>query len=445
MKPIEPDDTSLRQVHTTGVFLEKPGRLQEALAKNAQWNERFKIDGSINKRVHSLENSLLKLRHIEEDLGDEIQKLRHVEEDLGVEIRKATGLSDDEDTVQLRLDKKPAEKLERWSDDPCEFEEYDEFADFEDETVPVNVVPLETNTKDDAKKPEGPFVVLIRHGRTPYNNMQLFTGWADPPLAEEGVEDAKNAGRVLKRHGFEFDVVYTSWLTRAIQTAYYALAELDCVWLPIIKSWRLNERMYGNLTGKSKKMIANEYGEDQLKKWRRGYTIRPPPTSSYSLSYPGNDERRAKHFKDIRISVRETINRSLEQRKLSIHRKFPKSESLKDCMDRSIPFYTERIQREAVEKGKRVLITSHENAIRGILMHLCDIPEEAMNQLHLPNGLPLVYDIKGRCISLLDDGSGKDPMDAHDFGPAAKYLFKPCELDDAFFEEMEAQNSDLSL
>lgn len=248
-------------------------------------------------------------------------------------------------------------------------------------------------------------------------------------MAQEGVEDAKNAGRLLKRRGYEFDVVYTSWLTRAIQTAFYALIELDAVWLPIIKSWRLNERMNGALTGKSKQMIANEYGEDQLKKWRRGYTIRPPPTSSYSLSYPGNDERRAKHFKDLPISFRETLNRSLEKRRLSIHRKFPKTESLKDCMDRSIPFYTKRIQEEAIEKGKRVLITSHENAIRGILMHLCDIPEEAMNQLHLPNGLPLIYNIRGRCISLLDDGSGKDPMEIHDFGPAAKYLFRASELD----------------
>jgi len=111
-------------------------------------------------------------------------------------------------------------------------------------------------------------------------------------------------------------VVYTSWLTRAIQTAYYALSELDAVWLPLIKSWRLNERHYGALTGKSKKKVANEYGEEQLKKWRRGYTIRPPKTSSYSPLYPGNDERRAKHFDDISIAWRETINRSIEQRRL---------------------------------------------------------------------------------------------------------------------------------
>jgi len=101
-----------------------------------------------------------------------------------------------------------------------------------------------------------------------------------------------------------------------------------------------------------------------------------------------------------------------------------------------IPYYTDRIMQEAVSKGKRVLITSHENAIRGILMHLCSIPEEAMNQLHLPNGVPLVYNVKGKCITLLDDGSGEDPMQVYDFGPAAKYLFKPCELTDDFFEEV---------
>jgi 2,3-bisphosphoglycerate-dependent phosphoglycerate mutase len=422
MNPIEPDDTSLAQVHTTGVYLEKPGALEEALKKNKKWNEPMEVEGNVKKRVDSLEKSLVKLRQVEEELGETIRFSSSKGIDAATKVPRTT---------------------KRWSDDPCEFEEYDEFNDFEEAEVVVpvvNIVPLD-ESKGNVPKQEGPFVVLIRHGRTPHNNMQLFTGWEDPPLAVEGVEDAKNAGRLLKRHGFEFDVVYTSWLTRAIQTAYYALDELDAVWLPIIKSWRLNERMYGDLTGKSKKMIANQYGEDQLKKWRRGYTVRPPPTSSYSLSYPGNDERRAKHFKDLPISIRETINRSIEQRKLSIHRKFPKTESLKDCMDRSIPFYTERISREAVEKGKRILITSHENAIRGILMHLCDVPQEAMNGLHLPNGLPLVYNVKGRCITLLDDGSGKDPMDAHDFGPAAKYLFTPCELDDAFFKEMEAKAS----
>jgi 2,3-bisphosphoglycerate-dependent phosphoglycerate mutase len=263
-------------------------------------------------------------------------------------------------------------------------------------------------------------------------------------LAEGGVADAIRAGRLLKRHGFEFDVVYTSQLTRAIQTAMYILDELGTIWLPMVKSWRLNERMYGALTGKSKKMIENEYGKEQLVQWRRGYKIKPPAVSSFSPDYPGNDERRTRHIRDLRISWSETLARSLEQRKLVIHRKFPKAESLYDCMQRSIPFYTDRILTEAVAKQKRVLITSHENAIRGIFMHLCDIPEEAMQQLHLPNGLPLVYDIKGKCITLLEDdleeeegSSSFKKITVHDFGPAAKYLFRACELDDAFFEAME--------
>ena len=112
----------------------------------------------------------------------------------------------------------------------------------------------------------------------------------------------------------------------------YCIDELDATWLPMVKSWRLNERMYGALTGKSKQMIANEYGEDQLKKWRRGFKIQPPPVSSYSLNYPGNDYRRTKYVKDLRVSLSETINRSLEAKKFQIHRKFPKTESLWDCV-----------------------------------------------------------------------------------------------------------------
>lgn len=184
----------------------------------------------------------------------------------------------------------------------------------------------------------------------------------------------------------------------------------------------------GDLTGKSKKMVANIYGKDQLKKWRRGHKVRPPPVSSYSFNYPGNDERRIKYVNDMRISFTDTICRSIENRKFTIHRKFPKCESLKDCMARSIPFYTQKIVPEAIANNKRVLITSHENAIRGILMELCEIPEECMNDLHLPNGVPLIYNVKRKCISLLPDGSNEDQLEKYDFGSAAKYLFRPCEI-----------------
>ncbi|CAJ1949642.1 unnamed protein product [Cylindrotheca closterium] len=400
MEPVEPSDMSRKLLHTNGQFLQKPGKTLEILGHES---------GPI-----SIQNNC-QMQRRELTLQDSMNSLRY---GATSETEERVGLVSGEDSG----------RAERWSDDPCEFEEYDVFAE-EIEGDGEEIVPtiLSSNKLLSNQTLEGPFIVLIRHGRTPHNQMELFTGWEDPPLAEEGVEDARNAGRLLKRHGFEFDVVYTSWLTRAIQTAYYTLEELDQLWLPMVKSWRLNERFYGDLTGKSKKMIANKYGEEQLKKWRRGYTIRPPPVSSYSLNYPGNDERRAKHFKDLRFSFRESMARSLEMKRLSFHRKFPKTESLKDCMDRSIPFYTKRIKGEAIRKGKRVLITSHENALRGILMHLCEIPEEAMNQLHLPNGLPLVYDVKRKCLYLLDNGSGKNPAESHDFGPAAKYLFSPCE------------------
>lgn len=429
MNPLPPAEGKISQAHTSGIFLEKPGLLKEALKRNEEWDS--VVPGSFGQtvevnRVSTLEKSLLKLK----------------EEQAVTAAGGSPIVVDPNDDGQLIVTNMangaPKVPLEESSDDN-EFEEFDKQTP--EAEVKLNIQKADEESPGIVKQGQSkdPVVVFIRHGRTPHNNLGLFTGWEDPPLAPDGVEDAKNAGKLLKLHGFEFDVVYTSWLTRAIETAWYAMDELDEPWLPMVKSWRLNERMYGALTGKSKQMIANEYGEDQLKKWRRGFKIQPPPVSSYSLSYPGNDYKRTKYVKDLRISVMESINRSIEAKQIQIHRKFPKSESLWDCMQRSIPFYTQRIVPEAVNEGKRVLITSHENAIRGILMHLCEIPEEAMSQLHLPNGLPLVYNVKRKCITLLDDGSGKDPMEAHDFGPAAQYLFRPCELDDDFFEQMEQQ------
>jgi len=270
-----------------------------------------------------------------------------------------------------------------------------------------------------------PVVVIIRHGKTENNKLGLFTGWDDAPLAKEGFQEAKEAGQLLKSQGFEFDVVYTSWLSRAMETAWLILDELESLWVPTIKTWRLNERMYGALTGLSKSMVKQRYGEKKFKMWRRGYKVRPLRASSFSPNYPGNDKRYVKYLRDIRFSVSESVIRSFESGKFSLHRKFPKTESLKDCMDRTIPFYVNRIVPDAVEKGKRVLISSSENAIRGLLMHLCDIPEEKISQLDIPNGVPIVYDPQSRCIKLLDDGSGRNPLEVHNFGPAAEYLFAP--------------------
>lgn len=214
----------------------------------------------------------------------------------------------------------------------------------------------------------------------------------DAPLAREGREEARMAGKLLKAHGFEFDVVYTSWLSRAIETAWLVIDEMDAIWLPIIKSWRLNERMYGSLTGKSKSMVSQKYGEKQFMAWRRGYSVKPPPVSSFSVHYPGNDPR-YKLINDIRISVSETIMRSFDSGRPTIYRKLPKSESLKDCMDRTIPYYEQQIVPEALNKGKRVLISSSENAIRGLLMVLCDIPQDKISGLEIPNGEHLLIGI----------------------------------------------------
>jgi 2,3-bisphosphoglycerate-dependent phosphoglycerate mutase len=235
-------------------------------------------------------------------------------------------------------------------------------------------------------------IVIIRHGKTEHNKLGLFTGWEDAPLAEDGVEEARAAGRLLKRYNFEFDLVYTSWLSRSIETAWLVMSEMDCVWLPMVKTWRLNERMYGSLTGLSKKMVKQRHGDKQFKAWRRGYSTPPPPVSSFSPLYPGNDQRYEKYLNDVRFSVRESLIRSIEKGRISLHRKLPKSESLKDCMDRTIPFFTECIVPQAIDQGKRVLISSSENAIRGLLMHLCDIPEDKITELEIPNGLPIIFE-----------------------------------------------------
>ena len=247
--------------------------------------------------------------------------------------------------------------------------------------------------------------------------------------------EAREAGRLLKLHGFEFDVVYSSWLSRAIDTALYVLDELDSLWLPMVKTWRLNERHYGELTGLSKQMVKQRHGQKQFNAWRRGYNTSPPKVSSFSQHYPGNDRRYLKYLTDVRFSVHESVIRSIERGQPVLHRKLPKAESLKDCMDRTIPFFTERIIPEALDQGKRVLISSSENAIRGLLMHLCDIPEDKITELEIPNGLPIVFDIKSKCVKLLDDGSGRDPLEVYNFGNAASYLFRPCANEDGSPDE----------
>jgi len=275
-------------------------------------------------------------------------------------------------------------------------------------------------------------VVIIRHGKTGHNKLGLFTGWEDVSLAEEGRAEATQAGRLLAKHGVHFDVVYTSWLSRAIETAWLVLVELDAMWLPIHKSWRLNERMYGALTGLSKKKTRTVYGEQQFKKWRRSYNTKPPAVSSFSQHYPGNDQRYVDNVLDVRISAKETLIRSLERGKISIHRKLPRTESLKDCMERTIPYWVNNIEGDAIAKGKSVLVASSENAIRGLLMHLLKIPTEEISNIEIPTGLPLIFDMRYKCLKLLEG-------DFHDynFGKGADLLFTPCEIPDDEYDELD--------
>ena len=291
----------------------------------------------------------------------------------------------------------------------------------------VNVVQSKLGMQAAYNQYDKPVMVIIRHGQTEYNKLGLFAGWDDAPLAAEGREEAMAAGKLLKAHGIEFDVVYTSWLSRAIDTAWIILNELDSLWLPIVKSWRLNERMYGALTGMSKKMIAQRHGEEKYKKWRRSYSTRPPKISSFHSAYPGNDDRYVKYVKDVRVSVFESAIRSLAHGRLEIHRNFPKTESLKDCMRRTIPYYKNVIKHGSVDAGKNILIASSKNAIRGLLMHLCDIPEDQIHEIEIPTGLPLIYDYETKRIRLLDDGQYplERPIQRHEFGKGFQYLFYP--------------------
>lgn len=279
------------------------------------------------------------------------------------------------------------------------------------------------------KEKDRQWIVIIRHGKTEHNKLGLFTGWEDAQLAPEGRQEARGAGQLLRRHGIKFDVVYTSWLSRAIETAWIVLNGLDSLWLPMIKTWRLNERMYGALTGLSKQMIKEIHGEEQFMKWRRGFSHRPPATSSFSATYPGNDPRYA-DVKDMPFSLFETCIRTIAHGKIQLHRKLPKTESLKDCILRTLPFYTGTIKPDAIDKGKNVLIASSENAIRGLLMHLCDIPIDKVHNIEIPTGLPLILDIENKRIRLLDDGTGLDPLERYSFGKAPDLLFKPCYEDE---------------
>ncbi|HUU13804.1 MAG TPA: 2,3-diphosphoglycerate-dependent phosphoglycerate mutase [Terriglobia bacterium] len=213
-------------------------------------------------------------------------------------------------------------------------------------------------------------LVLLRHGESSWNKENLFTGWTDVDLSEKGVEEAHEAGRVLLKEGYTFDVAYTSVLKRAIRTLWIVMDEMDLMWIPVHRHWRLNERHYGALQGLNKAQTAQKYGSDQVLIWRRSYDIPPPALSPDDERSPAKDPRYA-HLKPEEI---------------------PLCECLKDTIERTLPYWHETIA-PAVKAGKRVLVCAHGNSLRGLVKYLDNISEQEIVGLNIPTGIPLVYEL----------------------------------------------------
>lgn len=213
-------------------------------------------------------------------------------------------------------------------------------------------------------------LVLVRHGESEWNKLNLFTGWKDVDLSEKGREEAKEGGRLLKEAGFDFDVCYTSYLKRAIHTLNYILEELDREWLPVTKSWKLNERHYGALQGLNKSETAAKYGEDQVKIWRRSFDVTPPALEE-------NDERNPRLQEQYRAEADKSV--------------LPLTESLKITIERAVPYFEEVIKKDMLE-GKRVLIAAHGNSLRSLVKYFDNLTEDEIMEVNIPTGVPLVYE-----------------------------------------------------
>ncbi|MEJ5261049.1 MAG: 2,3-diphosphoglycerate-dependent phosphoglycerate mutase [Ignavibacterium sp.] len=213
-------------------------------------------------------------------------------------------------------------------------------------------------------------IVLLRHGESIWNKENRFTGWTDVDLSEKGKEEAKKAGEVLKAEGYTFDIAYTSVLKRAIRTLWIVLDEMDLMWIPVIRNWRLNERHYGALQGLNKAETAKQYGEEQVKIWRRSYDIQPPALEKSDPRYPGHDPR----YKELSES------------------ELPLTECLKDTVARFVPYWENTIA-PTVKSGKKVLVTAHGNSLRALVKYLDNIPDDEIVELNIPTGIPLVYEL----------------------------------------------------
>jgi 2,3-bisphosphoglycerate-dependent phosphoglycerate mutase len=213
-------------------------------------------------------------------------------------------------------------------------------------------------------------IVLLRHGESTWNKENRFTGWTDVDLTEKGMEEANAAGKVMKKEGFQFDVAYVSVLKRALRTLWLALEEMDQLWIPWIKTWRLNERHYGALQGLNKAETAALHGEEKVKIWRRSYDVPPPPLDEKDPRYPGN----------------QAIYKELDKKDI------PLTECLKDTVERFLPYWHETIA-PAIKSGKKVLIAAHGNSLRALVKYLDNMTDEAIIELNIPTGVPLVYEL----------------------------------------------------
>lgn len=212
-------------------------------------------------------------------------------------------------------------------------------------------------------------LVLVRHGESEWNKLNLFTGWTDVDLSEKGHEEAAAAGRLLKAEGYDFDVCYTSYLKRAIHTLNHILDEMDRVWLPVTKTWKLNERHYGALQGLNKSETAEKYGEDQVKIWRRSFDVKPPKLEATDERNPAN----------------QAIYASVNPKEL------PLTESLETTIERVVPYFEDVIKKD-MKAGKRVIIAAHGNSLRALVKYFDNMSKDEILGVNIPTGVPLVYE-----------------------------------------------------
>jgi len=236
-------------------------------------------------------------------------------------------------------------------------------------------------------------IVMIRHGESDWNKANKFCGWFDADLSQLGIEEAINAGKMLKEKKFDFDIAFTSVLKRAIKTLYFVQDELDLHWIPVARHWRLNERMYGALQGLNKSETAAKHGEDQVKIWRRSYDTPPPKVEISDERWPGHDPKY------------QYVDKQL----------IPRSECLKDTVERVLPYWYDAIVPE-IKKGQRVLIAAHGNSLRALVKYLDNMSDADIMALNIPTGIPLVYELDGdlkpiKHYYLADEAQVKAAMD----------------------------------